>query len=231
VVVSSASINTEPTPIPKSSSEESSHSHSHSGSHSCETCRRKFIYKCNNNEWVNYNLDEAPAEDGIYIGDKSPGIPTFIGGHFPSKQPLRIDITDPKGGKVPFQPNEIVLRDPSTVFYLKRSCDHKYEWVNSTGREFVQNAVYAFYENSLGFTAYFGRKIIGELAAFVVAVPMSGYGTYTDLDGINQRTDEYQVLTCKSRVFETPPETTTTEAPTVDPNYTGCGKITKRWIE
>lgn len=79
--------------------------HHESCSHSHE-----YIFQCNNNEWVRYMLDEAPAEEGLFYGDYAPGNPGFVGyvsSPFPS--PARIQIKNPKGAsellvKIKFAP-------------------------------------------------------------------------------------------------------------------------------
>jgi hypothetical protein len=209
------------------------HHHSHSSedqsdSHSCETCEEKFKYKCNNNEWVNYMLDEAPAEDGIYVGDSKPGIPIFVGGYYPSKFPVGISITEPKGGFLP-QP-QMFFNDSSEVFYLKKDCHHKYEWVNSSNAEILDYALQAFQENAVGTPIYIGRKVFNDYTSFLFASISVNLAYYINNKGTTEKTSEYQVLTCKSKHFEAPPETTT-QAPgpeIPDPNYTGCGKISKK---
>ena len=69
-------------------------------------------------------LDEAPAEDGVYVGDSQPGIPTFVGGYYPTKYPISISITNPKGGYL--EKPQKFFNDSATLFYLKKDCHHKY---------------------------------------------------------------------------------------------------------
>jgi hypothetical protein len=200
-------------------------SEDHSGSHSCESCEKDFKYKCNNNEWVNYMLDEQPAEDGIYVGDSKPGIPIFVGGFFPGKYPVGISITNPKGGTL--IKSKVFLNNSATLHYLKRDCHHKYEWVNSSNGEIEPYGMQAFYEDATGSSVYIARKVFTDYTAFTEVFASLGFAAYLDKDGNTINTKEYQVLTCKSKHFEAPPETTTTTAsPEVASlNNNGCSKI------
>jgi hypothetical protein len=222
------------------------HSHSNEGSpghsHSCEdfhhksgsgshSSHEKYIYKCNNNEWVPYLFDDAPTEEGLYYGDSEPGAPGFVGGFLSLLSPARIDVT--KKEAYAWFNGDKLINDPTKVFYLKRNCHHKYEWVNSTTGEPVPNALQAFAENASGASVYIGRKKFDDFTAFLTVIFALSTAGYTDKNGANHVEKEYQVLTCKSKVFETPPKTTTaapgSEDEIVDPNYTGCGELNRRF--
>jgi hypothetical protein len=172
-------------------------------------------------------LDEAPAEDGLYYGDSEPGVPGYVGGFAPNYFPTRIRITDPKGG-FPFINGEKFINDSSLIFYLKKDCHHKYEWVNATLSQEFPFAIQPFKEEAAGFSVYIGRIEFEDFKAFLTVVNLNGLAGYTDKNGVTYFVKEYQVLTCKSKVFEEPPVTTTaapgSDDPSQDPNFSGCGE-------
>jgi hypothetical protein len=122
---------------------------------------------------------------------------------------------------------ELFINAPSVTFYLKRDCHHKYEWLNVTVGQLDPFALQPFGDNAVGFPIYIGRKVFGDSVAYINSIPLANMAGYADASG-NHFVTEYQVLTCKSRVFETPPETTTvapgSDDEVLDPNYTGCGE-------
>jgi hypothetical protein len=201
-----------------------SHSKSKSDSHSCESCsHEKYVYKCNNNEWLPYLFDDAPSEDGLYFGDVAPGVAGYIGAFLPMKFPARIQISEPKGA-FSYLSGDKFFNIPGTILYLKKNCHHKYEWVNTSIGQDVPNTIQAFEGTRLDF----GRKVFGDITTFLTYSYSLGKATYTDSNGQNRFETEFQVLTCKSKIFETPPETTTiapgSNDEILDPNYSGCGE-------
>lgn len=170
-------------------------------SHSCESCEREFIHKCNNNEWVNYLLDDAPAEDGLYYGDLEPGVPTYVGyGELNSViLPGQIQITK---GLFMFLAQRVQLKtDSANIYYLKKDCHHhKYEWVNSTGTSIVPFALEPKEASANGFPTYIAKiSIDGKVYFGFVGLP-GGYMIYYDEFGKPRRSADYEVLTCKSKV-------------------------------
>jgi hypothetical protein len=150
----------------------------------------------------------------------------FVGGHFPTKYPLSISISNPKGGHHIFALPQTFVNESSEIFYLKRNCHHKYEWVNSSDGEAVPYAIQAFYENAIGLDIYIGRVVFSDYTLFSGVSYLSG-AAYLDRNGNSHISkSNYQVLTCKSKVFEAPPPP---PAPTTLPsnnnqNSGGCSK-------
>jgi hypothetical protein len=172
-------------------------------SEKCESCEKEFNYKCNNNEWLSYLLNDAPGEEGLFYGFTKSNEATFVGyGELDSYiLPGQVQITNPKGVFVFLAQRTLLLNDSSKMFYLKKNCDdHKYDWVNSTGTSVVPFALEPKEANVNGFPTYIARKLInGELYFGFVALP-GGYMIYYDSFGKSRTTSEYEVLTCKSKV-------------------------------
>lgn len=173
-----------------------------SSSESRECCTKPFKYRCNNNEWVNYMLDDAPAEEGVYYGDYGAGNPGFVGcgSVIQERGPSRIQIIEPKGNYQVYGSGEQYLNDTTRMWYLKNNCDHQYTWVNSSNGEILPYAVEPFEDNANGFTIYVGRKVIkNDTVAAGIIVPMLGVMYYADINKKMQQPREYEVLVCKSK--------------------------------
>jgi len=187
-----------------------------SSSESCETCECKFKFKCNNNEWVNYMLDDAPAEEGVYLGDFGAGNPGFVGAGMYAREhaPARVQIMAPKGVFEVFGTGEVFINDTARMWFLKKNCDHQYTWVNSSNGELLPFAVEPIEEKVNGFTMYVGRKVIrNDTVAAGIVTPVSGSMFYADTNGKMHLPREYEVLICKSKKYEEPKPARTTPAP------------------
>jgi hypothetical protein len=182
------------------------------GSESCENCHNDdFIYECNDLEWVKYLLDDAPAEDGVYLGDSSPGIPAYAGYSILESAigtgvtPGRIQITEPKGMFTPHAPGYF-SNDTFHIFYLKDDCKkYKFEWVPSKSGEIIPFAVEPLRPMINGFHDYVARKSINsQKTVFGAGIP--GKATIFYIDETNEYPNqlvadrgEYEVLTCKAK--------------------------------
>jgi len=197
-----------------------------SSSESCENCKPSYKFRCNNNEWVNYMLDDAPAEEGVYLGDFGAGNPGFIGcGSVAGERgPSRIQIIEPKGNYQIYGSAEVLINDTSRMWYLKKNCDHQYTWVNATNGEILPFAVEPFEDNANGFAMYVGRKIIkNDTVAVGCVIPFMGVMYYAGANKKQMHDKTYEVLICKSKKFEDPKPKKTTPAPAANaPAYTGC---------
>jgi len=200
--------------------------HGDNSSDSCEDCKPSYKFRCNNNEWVNYMLDDAPAEEGVYLGDHGEGNPGFIGcgSVIQERGPSRIQIIEPKGNYQVYGGGEAFLNDTSRMWYLKKNCDHQYTWVNSSDGELLTYAVEPFEDNANGFPIYVGRKVIkNDTVAAGIIVPFLGVMYYADMNKKMHQPREYEVLICKSKKFEAPKPKKTTPAPAANaPANTGC---------
>lgn len=176
------------------------HSEHHEKSEHHEHHEKEFKYKCNNNKWVNYLLDEAPAEYGVYYGDKEPGFPTFIGYTVFNPFVLHgyIQIINPKGLTFFGSQGLGFSNDSSQIFYLKKDCHHRYDWINSTGTTVVPFAIEPKESNANGYPSYIARKFIEEKLYFGHVPVIGGLMFYVDSLGIIRRSSEYEVLTCVS---------------------------------
>jgi hypothetical protein len=189
--------------------------HGERGEHgeSCEHCHDEFKYECNDLEWVNYLLDEAPAEDGFYMGDSSPGVPAYACyGIFESALGTtigtgRIQITEPKGMFSHRAPGYF-SNDSSRLFYLKNDCKkYHFEWVVSGLSETVLYGVEPLRPKANGFPDYIGRKKISDQKT-VFGAGRPGKATLFYVDDTKEypnqlgTSDVYEVLTCKSKSCE-----------------------------
>jgi hypothetical protein len=175
----------------------------------CEHCHDEFKYECNDLEWVNYLLDEAPAEDGVYLGDSSTGIPAYACyGIFESALGTaigtgRIQITEPKGMFSHRAPGYF-SNDSSRIFYLKNDCKkYRFKWVNSAPGEIIPYAVEPLRPMANGFHDYIARKNISDKkTAFGAGRPGKGAIFYVDEFNQLATSNDYEVLTCKSKKCE-----------------------------
>lgn len=176
-------------------------------SESCENgkCKKEFKYRCNNLEWVPYKLDEAPAEDGVYLGDDSEGNPGFIGCSSVNGEigTSRIQISCPQGSYQVYFGYEAFINDTKRMWYLKNNCDHQYTWINSSSGKLHPFGLEVFEEKVNGFEMYVGRRNLadGSVAAGI-AVPSLGVMYYADEARNQLQVREYEILICKSRVCE-----------------------------
>jgi hypothetical protein len=190
--------------------EDSDDSHSHSESGSCEHCHHNYQYECNDLEWVQYLLDEAPAEYGVYMGDSSPGIPAYAGfGIFESAQGVAVDtgyiqITQPKGLISEMAPGYI-SNDSSKIYYLKNDCEkYQFEWVPFVSGQSVPFAVEALRPMANGYHDYVSRKVISaQKTVFGSGLPGKSRMDYVDITmeypnqvGVSH---DFEVLTCKAK--------------------------------
>jgi hypothetical protein len=193
-----------------------SHGHDDSHSHSddsCEHCHHEYQYECNDLEWKNYMLDEAPAEDGVYLGDSSPGVPAYACyGRFESALGTaigtgRIQVTEPRGMFSHNAPGYF-SNDSTKIFYLKNDCKkYHFEWVTSAPGEIIPFAVESLRPMVNGFHDYIARKKISDQkTVFGAANPGKATMFYVDETQESQNqlgtSRDYEVLTCKAKKCE-----------------------------
>lgn len=170
-----------------------------------DCCDKPFIYKCNNNEWLPYLLDDAPAREGVYYGDYGVGNPGFVGSSsvVGERGTSRIQIIDPKGSYQVYGGHEEFINDTNRMWYLKKNCNHQYTWLNVSSSEIIPYAVQTFAENANGFPMYVGRKVINNYTvAAGISVPFMGVMYWANTAG-NMFQEHYgEVLICKSNVCE-----------------------------
>jgi hypothetical protein len=194
--------------------EDSDDSHSHSESGSCEHCHHNYQYVCNDLEWVQYLLDDAPAEYGVYMGDSSPGTPAYAGyGVFESELGTvidtgRIQVTHPKGMVAARLPGYF-SNDTCNIFYLKNDCEkYQFEWVISKPGEIIPYGVEPLRPMANGFRNYIARKRISD-QKIVFGNGLPGKASFYYVDDtqaypnqVGTSNSDFEVLTCKAKKCE-----------------------------
>jgi hypothetical protein len=158
-------------------------------------------------------LDEAPAEDGVYMGDSSPGIPAYACyGIFESALGTaigtgRIQITEPRGmfsHRIP----GYFSNDTSRIYYLKNDCHKfKFEWVTAAQGEINTFGVEPLRPKADGFHNYIARKKINDQKmVFGAGLQPRASILYVDETQEYQNqlgaSNDYEILTCKARHCE-----------------------------
>lgn len=194
------------TPSEKPTDKKKSHPHSGSrSSESCETCKATYKFQCNDNEWLPYMLDDAPAEEGIFYGDYGAGNPGFVGcgGVGDERLPARIQILEPKGAFEIYGKGETFINDSAHMWYLKRNCEHQYTWESSLNGQISPYGVEPISRNVNGYPIFVGRKVIDKYTVAAGKVlPLSGTMSYVSTDGQRHRVTDFEVLVCRSKKCE-----------------------------
>lgn len=147
-------------------------------------------------------MNEDPAKDGLHVGQFL-GAPVYVGRAIVKGvlDVSRIQITEPRGAYQVYGNFETFVNDPTQMWYLKKSCNHVYDWVTASNGQLVPFAI----DNGDeviddGYTLYTGRTILNGSVQLGPAVTWAGEMYYADFDKRMQKLKTYEVLTCKSKV-------------------------------
>lgn len=153
-------------------------------------------------EWVNYLLDDAPASEGLLAG-KYLGQNVYVGRVLENGLVGggSIRTQDPKGAYAPGYGGEIRITDSNFMWFLADNENYLFKWVTSGNGSKVPFAVeVSDCEASDGFFSYISKVNFEESTTIGTVFVASGYNYYVDMNKIMRKSNEYTVLTCRSKV-------------------------------
>ncbi|KAG5669109.1 hypothetical protein PVAND_017006 [Polypedilum vanderplanki] len=155
--------------------------------------------------------DNAPMIDGVSAGFYDANTESFIGRVrvFNTYQPGRI-VANTAG--IFYTYHGIERFSNESVEYLVRNPNYNYEWTPSANGTVVINAVTLNIPRSS--SQYVGRIHVGNYCRIGAVVRIMGGLFYGDDHGSEEFTNQYEVLTCKTK-----PVTTTISPPPICPIY------------